>query len=141
MRTQIIQGGKYMQAVNWEYVNEKREVAEQCRPILTNLLSQVSQAWGMGSYVETISSQYFDYGWYIEGNGILIGYELNSDGINPQIFKLELIRRNPQAAQMTRQSGITFSPFEVINTFPLTDDGVNQSVAWINHHGPRWFMQ
>ena len=128
--------GNYSGNVNWDYVNRMNSIAQEWGPAFSNVLEQISGAWGINGYVDSRNNQYFDYVWYLEGNGVTIGFELCVSD-NLRTVTIGVIKRSAHAGNM---GGIPMSDFSVQDNFPLTADGMNQAIRMINERGPRRFL-
>ncbi len=109
-------------------------IQEQVEPLICRLLGNLSDAWGLHSPIQALPiDSAHSYGWFIQGNGlsVVMQCDYEGDALAPSSLQLEL-------GKLAR-AGSPFGPVEVLQSYPLTEQGFQQAVDCINEKGPGYF--
>ncbi len=120
------------------YTHEEhlRSMQGQVEPMVCRLLGNLSEAWGLHCPIQTLqidSTQ--PYGWFIHGFGVSVVMQCRYEGdfSAPSAVQLEL-------GKLAR-AGSPWGPVEVLQSYPLTEQGFQEAVDCINEKGPCYFYQ
>jgi hypothetical protein len=122
--------------VNNEYMQMMNEYVHACKPAVCKLLTDLAKAWGMSSTIYTLRTPYQEYGWYIESNHIGVVIAVNCENpqkyYDPESWELMLGKPWHHSTQGLGQQSY-------LANFPVTEDGVESIVAYINEWGYQHF--
>ncbi len=122
-----------MLAVN-THEEQLRSIPGQVEPMICRLLGNLSEAWGLHSPIQALQiDPMHSYGWFVQGNGVSIVLQCRYEGnfSAPSAVQLEL-------GKLAR-AGWGAGPVEVLQSYPLTEQGFQEAVDCINEKGPRYF--
>jgi hypothetical protein len=117
------------------YIEYVRSMQQKSEPLICQFLVQLSEAWDLPSSIRTISTQFYDYGWYVQARGLSIVMAINYHGRYPtsHTWWLEV-----------GKLAYTKPPLNIYRTlisFPLSARGFAEAMDWMNDHGPQYFYE